>query len=179
ASDDAKGSTGPSAASSSPAASASGSATASGKPSPSGDGSGGKAPGDGSRDEGGSGGKDGAGTSGGGSGDSGGSGGSSGGSDDGAPAPACASIGGGKVNCEVWRAATSYDSGHRAVGTLNQGTNYFFCQVKLAHRETYGKWTNVWWAKTDDDSGNANVYVSAVYLKGGQNDQPVPGLPVC
>jgi hypothetical protein len=48
-----------------------------------------------------------------------------------------------------------------------------------ASRETYGEWTNVWWAKTDDDSGNTGVYVSGVYLKGGNYDQPVPGLPVC
>ncbi|QNS02998.1 serine/threonine-protein kinase [Streptomyces xanthii] len=110
---------------------------------------------------------------------SGGSGGADGGSGGGSDGPSCGSVGGGKVNCEVWRSATSYDSGHRAVGTLNQGTNYFYCQAKLPYRETYGQWTNVWWAKTDDDSGNANVYVSAVYLKGGENDQPVPGLPVC
>ncbi|MFE1950059.1 serine/threonine-protein kinase [Streptomyces sp. NPDC059524] len=110
---------------------------------------------------------------------SGGSGGTDGGSGGGSDGPSCGSVGGGKVNCEVWRSATSYDSGHRAVGTLNQGTNYFYCQAKLPYRETYGQWTNVWWAKTDDDSGNANVYVSAVYLKGGENDEPVPGLPVC
>ncbi|MEI5134931.1 hypothetical protein RB199_25470 [Streptomyces libani] len=59
------------------------------------------------------------------------------------------------------------------------GTNYFYCQSKLGRRETYGKWTNVWWAKTDDDSGNSGVYISVVYLKGGANDQPVPGLPTC
>ncbi|MGX1676225.1 hypothetical protein [Streptomyces sp. NPDC055400] len=45
-------------------------------------------------------------------------------------------------------------------------------------RETYGQWTNVWWAKTDDDSGNRNVFVSDVYIKGGDNDAPLPGLPV-
>ncbi len=53
------------------------------------------------------------------------------------------------------------------VGTLNAGTNYFYCQANLGRRETYGKWTNVWWAKTDDDSGNSGVYVSVVYLTGG------------
>jgi hypothetical protein len=49
----------------------------------------------------------------------------------------------------------------------------------MGRRETYGQWTNVWWAKTDDDSGNTDVYVSDVYIKGGGNDDPVPGLPVC
>ncbi|WP_326806537.1 protein kinase [Streptomyces sp. NBC_01775] len=96
-----------------------------------------------------------------------------------APSPVCHSKGGGKYDCQVWRSATSYDAGHQPVGKLNAGTNYFYCQTKLSHRETYGRWTNVWWAKTDDDSGNRNVYVSDVYVKGGDNDKPVPGLPVC
>ncbi|GHE03053.1 serine/threonine-protein kinase [Streptomyces alanosinicus] len=95
------------------------------------------------------------------------------------PAASCLSIGGGKYNCEVWRTATSYTASGAAAGTVNAGTNYFYCQANLGRRETYGRWTNVWWAKTDDDSGNTGVYVSDVYLKGGTNDAPVPGLPVC
>ncbi|WP_344579859.1 serine/threonine-protein kinase [Streptomyces lunalinharesii] len=108
-------------------------------------------------------------------------GGASGGSGGGSPAPgpACTNIGGGKANCPVWRTANSYTASFQQVGHLNAGTNYFYCQAKLGRRETYGKWTNVWWAKTDDDSGNAGVYVSVVYLTGGENDQPVPGLQVC
>ncbi|CCB73138.1 MULTISPECIES: serine/threonine-protein kinase [Streptomycetaceae] len=94
-------------------------------------------------------------------------------------APACTPIGGGKVNCSVWRAAPSYTAAGARAGTLNAGTNYFYCQANLGRRESYGKWTNVWWARTDDDSGNSGVYVSDVYLKGGADDQPVPGLPVC
>ncbi|WP_405595797.1 serine/threonine protein kinase [Streptomyces sp. NBC_01410] len=101
----------------------------------------------------------------------------------GGPAPttaaACHAIGGGKYNCEVWRTANSYTASGTRVGTLNAGTNYFYCQQNLGRRETYGEWTNVWWAKTDDDSGNADVLVSDVYIKGGDNDEPVPGLPVC
>jgi hypothetical protein len=95
-----------------------------------------------------------------------------------APAPVCHAIGGGKYNCEVWRTAKSYDAAGKEVGVLNAGTNYFFCQTQ-GRRETYGEWTNIWWAKTDDDSGNTGVFVSDVYIKGGDNDQPVPGLPVC
>ncbi|EST20314.1 serine/threonine-protein kinase [Streptomyces roseochromogenus] len=95
------------------------------------------------------------------------------------PAPACGPTGGGKYNCQVWRSATSYTASGAAAGTLNAGTDYFYCQANLGRRETYGRWTNVWWAKTDDDSGNTGVYVSDVYLKGGNNDAPVPGLPVC
>lgn len=106
-------------------------------------------------------------------------GGAGGGSADPDPAPVCHDVGGGKYNCEVWRAATSYTASGEPVGTLNQGLNYFYCQQNLGRRETYGKWTNVWWAKTDDDSGHTNVFISDVYIKGGDNDQPLPGLPVC
>ncbi|MBK3576312.1 serine/threonine protein kinase, partial [Streptomyces sp. MBT65] len=95
------------------------------------------------------------------------------------PAPACQPIGSGKYNCQVWRSAKSYTASGTEVGVLGAGTNYFFCQQNMGRRETYGQWTNVWWAKTDDDSGNTDVYVSDVYIKGGGNDDPVPGLPVC
>ncbi|WP_030321829.1 serine/threonine-protein kinase [Streptomyces sp. NRRL B-3229] len=95
------------------------------------------------------------------------------------PAPACTAIGGGKYNCTVWKTAKSYTASGAEAGVLYAGTNYFFCQSNLGRRETSGEWTNVWWAKTDDDSGNTGVYVSVVYVKGGGNDEPVPGLPVC
>ncbi|UUU20031.1 serine/threonine-protein kinase [Streptomyces sp. DSM 40750] len=95
------------------------------------------------------------------------------------PEPSCFPIGGGKYNCTVWRTAKSYTAAGTEVGVLNQGTNYFYCQQNLGRRETYGEWTNIWWAKTDDDSGNTNVFVSDVYIQGGDNDAPVPGLPVC
>ncbi|MEU4463779.1 protein kinase [Streptomyces sp. NPDC024017] len=95
------------------------------------------------------------------------------------PAPVCHSIGGGKYNCQVWKTAASYTASGTEVGILKAGTNYFYCQQNLGRRETSGEWTNVWWAKTDDDSGNTNVWVSDVYIKGGDNDAPVPGLPLC
>ncbi|MEV8592321.1 serine/threonine-protein kinase [Streptomyces sp. NPDC052012] len=94
-------------------------------------------------------------------------------------APVCHSIGGGRYNCQVWRTATSYTASGTEAGILNAGTNYFYCQQNLGRRETHGEWTNVWWAKTDDDSGNTDVWVSDVYIRGGDNDAPVPGLPVC
>ncbi|MGV9880125.1 protein kinase domain-containing protein [Streptomyces sp. NPDC003006] len=93
--------------------------------------------------------------------------------------PVCHPAGGGKYNCSVWRTAASYTASGAEVGTLNAGTNYFYCQQNLGRRETHGEWTNVWWAKTDDDSGNTDVFVSDVYIKGGDNDKPLPGLPVC
>ncbi|MFG2331585.1 serine/threonine-protein kinase [Streptomyces sp. NPDC048604] len=102
-----------------------------------------------------------------------------GGGTDPQPAPACTSIGGGKYNCTVWRTEKTYRHDGGEMGVLNAGTNYFYCQVDLGRRETYGKWTNVWWARTDDDSGNTNVYFSVVYIKGGDNDSPIPGLRIC
>ncbi|WP_033307497.1 serine/threonine-protein kinase [Streptomyces iakyrus] len=96
-----------------------------------------------------------------------------------APAPVCHPIGGGKYNCTVWKTADSYTASGTKVGILKAGTNYFYCQQNLGRRETSGEWTNVWWAKTDDDSGNTNVWFSDVYIKGGDNDAPVPGLPLC
>ncbi|MFC8076098.1 hypothetical protein ACFUN8_11245 [Streptomyces sp. NPDC057307] len=115
----------------------------------------------------------------GGNGGGGGSNGGGGGGTDPAPAPVCHPIGGGKYNCQVWRQANSYTADGTQVGVLNAGTNYFYCQQNLGRRETSGRWTNVWWAKTDDDKGNTNVFVSDVYISGGDNDQPLPGLPVC
>lgn len=142
---------------------------------------GGTGDGGGSGSGGGSGGDDGSTGGGSGGGDAGGS--TSGGDDStgggSAPDPSCTPIGGGKYNCQVWKTASSYDSAHRPAGTLYAGTNYFFCQEKKSYRETSGEWTNVWWGKTDDDSGNTGVWVSVVYIKGGANDAPVPGLPVC
>ncbi|MFJ2742441.1 protein kinase [Streptomyces sp. NPDC087440] len=127
------------------------------------------------------GGKPGGGSSGSGGGSTGGNSGTTGGNNPPPPdpAPACHGVGGGKYNCDVWRSSDSIRAGGERAGTLNAGTNYFYCQADLGRRVTYGKWTNVWWAKTDDDSGNTNVYVSVVYLKGGDNDKPLPGLPAC
>ncbi|MFF9851706.1 serine/threonine-protein kinase [Streptomyces litmocidini] len=119
---------------------------------------------------------------GGGAGGTSGGGSSTTGGGDASPSPAsggCTSIGGGKYDCQVWRTEKTYRHDGGEMGVLNAGTNYFYCQVDLGRRETYGQWTNIWWARTDDDSGNTNVYFSVVYLKGGANDQPVPGLPVC
>ncbi|MFE7902229.1 serine/threonine-protein kinase [Streptomyces sp. NPDC057424] len=95
------------------------------------------------------------------------------------PAPVCHAIGGGKYNCQVWKTADSYTASGTKAGILKAGTNYFYCQQNLGRRESSGEWTNVWWAKTDDDSGNTDVWVSDVYIKGGDNDAPVPGLPLC
>ncbi|MEV6206960.1 hypothetical protein [Kitasatospora sp. NPDC051914] len=93
-------------------------------------------------------------------------------------ASGCYGIGGGKYNCNVWKTAPSYFAGNVRAGTLNAGTNYFYCQA-VGSEVVEGPYRNNWWAKTDDDSGNKGVWVNVVYLSGGGNDQPVPGLPGC
>ncbi|MEU9980656.1 serine/threonine-protein kinase [Streptomyces sp. NPDC050856] len=146
------------------------STAAAGKPSPSGTGAGGRKAAPGGTEPGG--------TEPGGTATSGGSA-ATGGAGEPAPAPACHSTGGGKHDCQVWRTAKSHRADGAEAGVLNAGTNYFYCQANLGRRETHGEWTNVWWARTDDDSGNTGVYVSVVYIRGGDNDRPVPGLPTC
>jgi tRNA A-37 threonylcarbamoyl transferase component Bud32 len=96
------------------------------------------------------------------------------------PAPVCQSAGDGTYTCRVRNGgAKSYTADGVKAGKVRQGLHSFYCQADLGRRETHGKRTNVWWAETDDDKGNTGVYISAVYIKGGANDQPVPGLPVC
>ncbi|WP_217555278.1 serine/threonine-protein kinase [Streptomyces sp. GbtcB6] len=96
------------------------------------------------------------------------------------PAPVCRSAGDGTYTCLVRNGgAKSYTADGVKVGKVRQGAHSFYCQVDLGRRETHGQRTNVWWAETDDDKGNTGVYISDVYIKGGTNDEPLPGLPVC
>ncbi|MBW8796842.1 MAG: protein kinase [Streptomyces sp.] len=94
--------------------------------------------------------------------------------------PVCQSAGDGTYTCQVRSGgAKSYTADGVKVGKVGQGLHSFYCQVDLGRRESRGQRTSVWWAETDDDKGNTGVYVSDVYLKGGENDEPLPGLPVC
>ncbi|MCD9145697.1 hypothetical protein [Streptomyces albireticuli] len=99
----------------------------------------------------------------------------------------CSAIGGGKYNCRVWKTAPSYECTTtdqtdsctgRPVGRLNAGTNYFFCQTWGGYYSD-GRYYNHYWGMTDDDSGHRRVWVPVVYISGGDNDGPVPGLPRC
>ncbi|MBO1756133.1 hypothetical protein [Allobranchiibius sp. CTAmp26] len=85
-----------------------------------------------------------------------------------------------KVYKNVWAQASSYTkpSGGRKVGVLHTGRNYFFCQAKGSEVH-YDGYRNGWWLKTDDDSGNANVWVNATHVSGGANDARIPGVPTC
>ncbi|MFI9817893.1 hypothetical protein [Saccharothrix variisporea] len=85
-----------------------------------------------------------------------------------------------KIDKYVWQAnaPTKRFPQGTAAGKMNKGKNYFYCQRNWGVRVTVGQWTNTWWALTDDDSGNRNVWLSVVYIAGGNNNQPEPGLPV-
>ncbi|HET9381456.1 MAG TPA: protein kinase [Streptomyces sp.] len=91
----------------------------------------------------------------------------------------CHPNGRGTYDCWVWGTATSYTADGTEAGVLHSEKNYFYCQRKLGRQVTHGDYTNMWWAKTDDDSGNKGVYVSAVYIDGSGNNEPLRGLPYC
>ncbi len=56
-----------------------------------------------------------------------------------------------------------YDYDWNKVGTLYAGSNYFKCVRVGTRMYAYGRSSAIW-LRTDDDSGNANVYVPDVYL---------------
>lgn len=64
------------------------------------------------------------------------------------------------------------------VGVLHQGKHRFDCQVLAVGHSYRGKQSN-WWLKTDDTSGNHNVWISAAYLSGGADGARVRGVPLC
>ncbi|MGW6413727.1 protein kinase domain-containing protein [Streptomyces sp. NPDC055055] len=94
------------------------------------------------------------------------------------PAEGCAASGS-SATCQVVRGATTtrYDGGE--MGTVGAGPHTFFCQVDLDRTESYGGRTSRWFARTDDDSGNTNVYLSVLHLSGGAGGGAVAGLRVC
>ncbi|MFJ4788589.1 hypothetical protein [Streptomyces sp. NPDC088794] len=99
----------------------------------------------------------------------------------------CVPRSGGKVNCNVWKTANTWECtttdqtdscDGTPAGILHAGTNYFYCEI-WATKYTYGSYYNHYWALTDDDSGNKLVWLPVVYISGGNNDGPIPGLPTC
>ncbi len=92
-----------------------------------------------------------------------------------------------KYAFETWKAAPgfrspscSYDDPKCTVGELHAGGDYFFCQTRSARGETDHGYHNHWWLYTDLDSpAGARGWVSAIYVKVGGQEQPIPGLPVC
>lgn len=99
------------------------------------------------------------------------------GAGDGAPSSVSATT----VTKYVWHDAPSYvDRGYVAStgDYLYAGNNYFYCQEKGATMG-HNQYHNNWWLKTDDDEDNTNVWVNAVFVSGGGNYEPIPGVPYC
>ncbi len=57
------------------------------------------------------------------------------------------------------------------------GTQYFRCEA-VGARWTRGSYWNTWYAYTQGDGGKWG-WVSEVYFKGGNNNEPDAGLPTC
>ncbi|MFE9989771.1 hypothetical protein ACFYRK_23230 [Streptomyces sp. NPDC005381] len=95
-----------------------------------------------------------------------------------AEAPASASLVRMTTIVDQWSHWTPdwHESSH--AGTLKAGRNYFYCYTYGLTYSDFGRQSSVW-LKTDDDSGNPNVYVNDVYLddEGFRND--ILWLPKC
>lgn len=63
-------------------------------------------------------------------------------------------------------------------GYLFAGSSYFYCQ-NVGFEYTASGYHNNWWLLTDDDSHHSMVWVNAVHVSGGGNDEPIPGVPHC
>ncbi len=82
----------------------------------------------------------------------------------------------------TWRDARTYwsqESRYPTGGWLWAGRHYFFCQVEgEPHSDGEGAYST-WWALTDDDTGNRDVFVSATAFRDSETWQPIEGLPRC
>jgi hypothetical protein len=82
----------------------------------------------------------------------------------------------------TWRDARSYwsqESRYPTGGWLWTGRHYFFCQAEgEPHSDGEGNYST-WWALTDDDTGNRDVFVSATAFRDSEPWQPIEGLPRC
>ncbi|HJE59763.1 MAG TPA: hypothetical protein K8V84_14840 [Nocardiopsis listeri] len=82
----------------------------------------------------------------------------------------------------TWRDAHSYrspDNRYPSGGLLWAGRHAFFCQTEgQAHSDGEGGYST-WWALTDDQTGNRDVYVSVTAFRIAEPWRPIEGLPRC
>ncbi len=71
-----------------------------------------------------------------------------------------------------------YDYDWNKVGTLYAGSNYFKCYRVGTRMRAFGRSSAIW-LRTDDDTGNANVYVPDVNLDDYGFLHDVDLLPEC
>jgi tRNA A-37 threonylcarbamoyl transferase component Bud32 len=96
-----------------------------------------------------------------------------------APATACSAAGDGTYSCTVLKVARSYDDDGNKAGLVGKGVRAFSCQADLGRSRTRAGVTTTWWAKTDDDSGNSDVWITDAVIEGALSQQPLSGLPTC
>ncbi|MFE0098719.1 hypothetical protein [Streptomyces sp. NPDC059009] len=58
-------------------------------------------------------------------------------------------------------------------GQVGPGTVEAVCQAP-GGSVSYGEYYNYWWAQLDNGS-----WISDIFISGGNNDEPVPGIPYC
>ncbi|WP_431872247.1 hypothetical protein [Nocardiopsis eucommiae] len=82
----------------------------------------------------------------------------------------------------TWRDARTYwsqESRYPTGGWLWTGRHYFFCQVEGEPHSDGEDAYSTWWALTDDDTGNRDVFVSATAFRDNEPWKPIEGLPHC
>ncbi|WP_026128825.1 hypothetical protein [Nocardiopsis prasina] len=82
----------------------------------------------------------------------------------------------------TWRDARTYwsqESRYPTGGWLWAGRHYFFCQVEGEPHSDGEDGYSTWWALTDDDTGNRDVFVSATAFSNSEPWKPIEGLPRC
>jgi hypothetical protein len=85
-----------------------------------------------------------------------------------------------RSSVHVWHhyGSASYHGIDNTTGILYQGTSWFVCQRRFPVRIWYGSAANDYWAYTLSDNGWWG-WVNAVYISGGVNWGPIPGLAGC
>ncbi|MFJ9097803.1 hypothetical protein ACIRJM_04745 [Streptomyces sp. NPDC102405] len=72
--------------------------------------------------------------------------------------------------------------GTRVTGYLYAGDNWFVCQLKAGENEPVGSARNNWWLFTQGDEAYDDGgwgWFPANKVSGGNNYEPIPGLPLC
>jgi hypothetical protein len=98
-----------------------------------------------------------------------------------APATSCGNYG--TMNAYVWasgvRVRTHPSLSATAIGECGPSWVHVDCQTP-GDEVVDGSYRNNWWVFAESHVGNFyNGYISAVFIAGGSNDAPLPGIPTC
>ncbi|GAA1816020.1 hypothetical protein GCM10009682_41130 [Luedemannella flava] len=79
---------------------------------------------------------------------------------------------------DMWQNSTRLQIIDNLSGVLYAGTSWFVCQRTFGVTFQTGNAVNNYWAYTLSDTGRWG-WINAIYISGGDNYGPVPGLPKC